>query len=125
VQTNIPIFNRNQGEIERVRREQQQMEARVTEIEASIGIEVENAFEQYRTAQELLASIRTDMLGQAKDVREITAFSYRRGEASLIEFLDAQRAFNDTMQAYNEAQAEYARSLYALDSASGVAGGGQ
>jgi outer membrane protein TolC len=38
-------------------------------------------------------------------------YSYRAGEASLVEFLDAQRAFNDTMQGYNEARAEYARSL--------------
>jgi cobalt-zinc-cadmium efflux system outer membrane protein len=33
--------------------------------------------------------------------------------------LDAQRAFNETMQAYNEARAEYARSLYLLDSVTG------
>ena len=44
-----------------------------------------------------------------------TEYSYRRGEASFIEFLDAVRAFNDTMQSYNEARADYARSLYALD----------
>jgi cobalt-zinc-cadmium efflux system outer membrane protein len=36
-----------------------------------------------------------------------------------VEFLDAVRAFNDTMQSYNEARASYARSLYALDSMSG------
>ncbi len=37
----------------------------------------------------------------------------------LLELLDAQRAFNETMQAYNESRAEYARSLYVLDSISG------
>ena len=37
------------------------------------------------------------------------------------ELLDAQRAFNDTMQSYNEARAEYARSLYLIDSISGKA----
>jgi cobalt-zinc-cadmium efflux system outer membrane protein len=123
LQTNLPIFNRNQGEIERVRRQQQQIEARIRDLQATIQMEVRNSFEQYRTAQELLASIEKDMLGQAKDVREITAYSYRRGEATLIEFLDAQRAFNETMQAYNEARAEYARSLYALESAAGIEGG--
>ena len=44
---------------------------------------------------------------------------YRRGEASFVEFLDAVRAFNDTMQSYNEARADYARSLYTLDSIAG------
>ena len=59
------------------------------------------------------------MLTQAQDVRTTTEYSYRRGEASFVEFLDAVRAFNDTMQSYNEARADYARSLYTLDSISG------
>ncbi len=122
-QTNIPLFNRNQGEIERVRREQQQIEARLRELEASIAVEVDNAYQQYLTALTLLADIERDMLSQARDVRSITEYSYTRGEATLVEFLDAQRAFNETMQAYNEARAEFARSLYTLDSVAGTYGG--
>ena len=53
------------------------------------------------------------------EVRTTTEYSYRRGEASLIEFLDAVRAFNDTMHGYNDARAEFARSLYSLDSLAG------
>lgn len=121
-QTNIPVFNRNQGEIERVRREQQQIDARLRELQTSIGVEVENVYQRYRTALSLLADIEKDMLGQARDVRNITEYSYKRGEATLIEFLDAQRAFNETMQTYNESRAEYARSLYSLDSVAGTAG---
>ena len=56
------------------------------------------------------------MLGQA---RQIIEYSYKRGEATFVEFLDAQRAFNETMQGYNEARAELARSLYLMDSISG------
>jgi cobalt-zinc-cadmium efflux system outer membrane protein len=59
------------------------------------------------------------MLAQARDVRQITEYSYKRGEATFVEFLDAQRAFNETMQGYNEARAELARSLYLMDSISG------
>ena len=61
------------------------------------------------------------MLSEAREVRQVTEYSYRRGEASLLEFLDATRAFNETMQAYNDARADYARSLYLLDSVSGKA----
>ena len=59
------------------------------------------------------------MLNKARDVRQITEYSYRRGEATFVEFLDATRAYNDTIQSYNEARAEYARSLYLIDSVSG------
>ena len=46
-------------------------------------------------------------------------FSYRRGEASFVEFLDARRACNGTAQSHNEARAEYARSLYLIDATIG------
>jgi len=115
----IPIFNRNQGEIERVRRERDQIVARIQSLEATIRNEVRTAHQQYETARSLLARIEADMLAQARDVRGTTEYSYRRGEASFVELLDAQRAYNDTMQSYNEARAEYARSLYTIDSISG------
>lgn len=119
LQTNLPVFNRNQGEIERVRRELQQHEMQFKRIAAEIRTEVTNAYDQFQTSKALLHGIETDMLSQAREVREITEYSYLRGGASLIEFLDAQRAFNDTMQSYNEARAEYARSLYLLDATTG------
>ena len=56
---------------------------------------------------------------EAQQVRETMLYSYRRGEASFVEFLDAQRAFNDTVQGYNDARADYARSLFLIDSISG------
>ncbi|MCI0660347.1 MAG: hypothetical protein L0220_04670 [Acidobacteria bacterium] len=59
------------------------------------------------------------MRGKARGVLGPIDYSYRSEEASFVEFLDAQRAFNDTMQSYNKARAEYARSLYLIDSTIG------
>jgi len=117
----LPVFNKNQGEIERARQEGLQIQAKIRALQNDISTEVENAYQQYATAKDLLESFEKDMLAQARDVRETTLYSYRRGEASFVELLDAQRAFNDTMQGYNEARAEYARSLYLIDSISGKA----
>jgi cobalt-zinc-cadmium efflux system outer membrane protein len=119
-QTNIPIFNRNQGEIERARQEQRQIEARIRAMEATVDTDVEVAYLQYATARATLEKIERTMLDKARDVRSITEYSYRRGEASFVEFLDAQRAYNDTMQAYNDARADFARGLYTIDSATGA-----
>jgi cobalt-zinc-cadmium efflux system outer membrane protein len=117
----LPVFNRNQGEIQRARQEQQQILTRIKAAEAGVQDEVRNAWVQYNTARELLDSIERDLLDQARDVRTTMEYSYRRGEASLVEFLDAQRAFNDARQSYNDARADYARSLYTIDSISGKA----
>ena len=115
----LPVFNKNQGEIERARREQQQIQARIRALELTVGTDVETAYEQYSTARSLLESVEKEMLGKARQVRETMDYSYRRGEASFVEFLDAQRTFNETLQTFNEARAEYARNLYAIDSVTG------
>ena len=117
----LQIFNRNQGEIARARQEQRQGGLRVHALELVVATEVENAYNRFQTAQGLLQAIRGQLLEGARDVREITDFSYQRGEATLLQLLDAQRTFNDTMQDYNEARAEYARSLYLLDGVCGKA----
>ena len=117
----LPVFNRNQGEIARAGRELDQSGARIRALAARVDNEVDAAWQQYSTARSLLESIEETVLAKAKSVRERTDYSYRRGEASFVEFLDAQRAFNDVMQSYNDARAGYARSLYLIDAATAAA----
>jgi len=114
----IPVWNKNQGEIARAQRETMQAGARIEAMRAQISNEVQVAYEQYVTSQSQVDRIERDMLQQARDVRDTTEYSYRRGEASFVEFLDAQRAYNDTMQSYNDARADHARNLYLIDSVS-------
>lgn len=115
----LPIFNRNQGEIERARLEQRQIEARISALESEIRNEARMAWRQYETARTLLTYIETEMLEQVSQVLDTMEFSYKRGEASFVDFLDARRACNDTRQSYNEARAEYARSLFLIDATIG------
>ena len=115
----LPIFNRNQGEIARARVQQQQLDTKTKALEAGIEAELDEAFTEYTSSRRVVERIETGMLTQARDVRATMEYSYRRGEASLVEFLDAVRAFNDTARSYNEARADYARSLYSLDAISG------
>ena len=120
-QTPLRVFNRNQGEIERARKEQEQILIRIRAAQVDIQNEVRNAWVQYSTSRGLLESIEHDLLEQAREVRTTMEYSYRRGEASLVEFLDAQRAFNDARQSANDARADFARSLYTIDAVSGKA----
>src|SRR5262249_58019533 len=114
--TNLPLFNRNQGEIERARQEQRQLEARYGALQATIENEVDTAYAQYEISRNTVERIETTMLDTARDVSQITEYSYRRGEATFVELLDATRAYNDTIQSYKDARADYARSLYLIES---------
>lgn len=115
----LPVFDRNQGEIARARHELRQAELRVRALEAAIVAEVENAHQHCQASRRLLEEIETGMLAQAREVRDITEYSYTRGQASLLELLDAQRTFNDAYAAWTEARAEYARCLDRLEALTG------
>jgi cobalt-zinc-cadmium efflux system outer membrane protein len=117
----IPIFNRNQGEIARARAESGQAATRVQALEAAVRAQVVTAYQHCAAARDQLVQTETDVLSRARDVREAIEYSYRRGEASFVELLDAQRAFNEATTTRNEATAEYARSLYQLEAAAGKA----
>jgi cobalt-zinc-cadmium efflux system outer membrane protein len=116
----LPVFNRNQGEIARAERETNQAAALIRAAAARVDSEVSVTWQQYANSRDLLEDIEGRILSKARDVRQTTEYSYRRGEASLIEFLDAQRTFNEVMQSYAQARANYARSLYQIDSVSAI-----
>jgi cobalt-zinc-cadmium efflux system outer membrane protein len=84
-------------------------------LEQDVALEAANAYAEYVASRDIVETIETRMLTPATDVRATTEYAYRRGEATFVEFLDAVRAYNDTMQSYNEARASFARSLYTLD----------
>jgi cobalt-zinc-cadmium efflux system outer membrane protein len=119
IATPLPLFDRNQGNVARARLEGREVDARLSQLQQVIAHEVDLASAQYAAAEGTLRTVETDMLSQARDVRAITDYAYRRGQATLIELLDAQRAFNETMQAWNEARAEYARSVFLVRAAVG------
>jgi cobalt-zinc-cadmium efflux system outer membrane protein len=111
----LPVFNRNQGGVERARDEHLAVRARLRAAELGIGVELDNAYIAYETARELLAGFEGGLLKTAGQVLATANYAYRRGDASLVELLDAQRAFNETRRGYNEARAAYANALYTID----------
>ena len=115
----LPIFDRNQGNVARAGHEERQADSRARQLEQVIASDVDLAVAQYEAAEAALKTVEGEMLVQARDVRAITDYAYRRGEATLIEFLDAQRAFNDTMQAWNEARAGFAHGVFLVRAAVG------
>ena len=115
----IPLFNRNQGEVARAGAEHAQLKRSEVAIRAQIAGEVKEAWEQYENARSLVAEIERDLLGPSQEAKDITSYVYQAGASSLIDVLDSQRAFNETMSAYYSAQADYRRAAGRLASAVG------
>ena len=118
----IPLFDTNEGEIQRARHETDQIVAKGKALEAQIRQELASAWQMYEAAEKTVRQIETNMLTQARQVLDTMEYSYRGGHATLVELLDAQRSYNDIMLSYNEALAEFARSRYLLLSIMGQGG---
>jgi outer membrane protein, heavy metal efflux system len=115
----LPFYSRNQGEIARARAEKEQIARQIQVLKAQVQTEVKTTVQEFRMVRELVKSIERDLLKPAEQARDTSAYVYHSKGSSLIEFLDAQRAFNETMQSYYEAQASYRRALIQLNSTVG------
>ena len=118
--TPLPFSNRNQGEIARANAQIVQGSQQVTASKAGIEADVESSLHEYTVTKELVASIERDLLAPARNAQEISSYTYRAGGSTLLELLDAQRAFNDTMQSYVDARASLRRAASRLNAAVGA-----
>jgi outer membrane protein, heavy metal efflux system len=116
----LPVFNKNQGEIARAGAEHNKADRSLAALETTVGGEVASAYQEFESARQLLGDIERDLLKPVADARAGTAYVYQAGATSLLDVLDAQRAFNDTMDTYYTAQAAYRRAEARLGLVSGV-----
>ncbi|HEY1308078.1 MAG TPA: TolC family protein [Vicinamibacterales bacterium] len=110
----LPVFNRNQGEIARAEAEGDKATRTATAVETNVAGEVASAYEAFDASRQLLIEIERDLLEPTAAARAGTTYMYQAGATSLLDVLDAQRAYNDTMETYYTAQAAYRRAQATL-----------
>jgi outer membrane protein, heavy metal efflux system len=116
----MPIFDRNQGEIARTQYAITQSQELSNE-QASIALtDVTNSYEALRTDDEVVELYQSGYLKQAEDSRDISQYAYQHGSASLLDFLDAERSYRATEYAYRQALANYMTSLEQMRQAVGT-----
>ena len=96
----LRIFDRNQGEKLRTQLDITHAERAREVTEAQVYGDVDSAYATVVSNIELLKPYRDKYLKLAKDVRDTMEFSYQRGQAALLDYLDAQRDYRATYVAY-------------------------
>lgn len=116
----LPIFDRNQGEIARANYVIAQ--SRELELAASDQVmsDVLNAYEGVRDNDQVVTLYRSGYLDQAKQSRDIAEYAYKKGAASLLDFLDAERSYRSTELAYRQSLASYLSAVEQLREAVGT-----
>jgi cobalt-zinc-cadmium efflux system outer membrane protein len=116
----LPIFDRGQGEIARtgyVLRQAQEQELSASDTVLS---DVSNAYAAVRSNDEIVQLYTSGYLKQAQASRDISEYAYKRGAASLLDFLDSERSYRAVQLAYRQALAAYMTALEQLKEAEGT-----
>jgi cobalt-zinc-cadmium efflux system outer membrane protein len=116
----LPIFNRNQGEIARTGYALMQAQEQQQAASDTVLSDVADAYEAVRSNDEVVQLYTSGYLKQAQDSRDISEYAYKRGAASLLDFLDAERSYRSIQLAYRQALASYMTALEQLKEATGT-----
>ena len=115
----LRIFDRNQGEIARTRADEKRAAAAREAVAIQALADVDTALTTLGTERDKLTLRRDKYLIKAQQARDLTDYAYRRGGVSLLDFLDAQRAYRETALEYVRALGNYWTSFYQLEAAVG------
>jgi cobalt-zinc-cadmium efflux system outer membrane protein len=119
-QMQMPIFDRNQGEIARAGFAITQAQEQERFANGQVLTDVRDAFENLRTNDQVVGLYRSGYLEEAQQSRDISEYAYRHGAASLLDFLDAERTYRSIQLAYRQALASYLLALEQLRQAVGT-----
>jgi outer membrane protein, heavy metal efflux system len=116
----LPVFDRNQGEIARTRYAVTQAQEQASETTQQVSTDVVDAYENLRSNDQIVQLYRGGYVDQAKQSRDISEYAYRRGAASLLDFLDAERTYRANQLAYRQSLANYMLAIEQLRQAVGT-----
>lgn len=116
----LPLWDRNQGEIARTRYAITQSQESKAAAEETVMTEVETAYETVGTGRRVVELYQSGYLKQSQESRDISEYAYKRGAASLLDYLDAERSYRSTQLAYRQSLATYMLALEQLREAVGT-----
>lgn len=106
VMLEVPLFDRNQGNIRSARADIATSRATLREVEIDLAAQTAQVINIYRQAQRLVNWYEEFILPKARETLQITQQLYARGEVTFLNLLEAQRILTQTELAFVEAQSE-------------------
>lgn len=116
----IPIYNRNQGNIERAKVNVLQTQVQLAQLERSIQDEVSEAVREYQLSLDAIHEQEREVLPACRKVRDAAQRRWLGGSTSILEFLDAQKEFNERVREYRDSLVRHRRAMLDLNTAVGT-----
>ncbi len=115
----LPLFYRQQGEIQKAQADVQTQSLQAARTEAQVVSDVETGLSDYRTSAQLARRMEGGLLERARRARDLVVVQHQKGAASLLDYLDAQRTFTATSVEYLQDLALFWGAVFRLELAVG------
>lgn len=115
----LPVWYRRQGEIGTAMGTHREAQAERDRMQQELEQTITQHFREVQTAQAQMQVFEQGLLHQAKEALDIAQFSFRHGATSLLEVIDAQRVYRQTLLEYAQARADHSIALVRLERAVG------
>ncbi len=119
VEGTLPIFYFQRGEITKAEADLRTQDLTRSKTEAQVVSDVETAWTNLQATRRLVERMEARLLDRASRARDLTEIQYKKGAASLLEFLDAQRQWIATNVEYLQDLANYWTAVFQLEQAVG------
>ena len=116
----LPLFDRRAGAIDAAGAESRRREAVATSLRRRIAREAADACDAFRVAQSQHARLARELGAETRAVLTAAQVAYAEGEITLVEWLDAVRAYRETEASFTSLGAEVLIRRAALERAVGA-----
>jgi cobalt-zinc-cadmium efflux system outer membrane protein len=116
----LPLLYQYQGEIAKAEADLRSQSVRRDKIEAQIGSDVATALATFQATRTRVERMEGRLLDRARRARDLVEFQYKKGAASLLELLDAERTFIATNVEYRQNLADYWTAVFQVEQATGT-----
>lgn len=110
----------NKGALQAAKFRAQQAEMQYDQARLQVQTEVMQAYRRFESLQDQVRHYQGGMMEKAKEVLDGKIYSYHRGEAPLLEILDARRTYNEVQSQYIETLYDYNAALVELERTAGI-----
>jgi cobalt-zinc-cadmium efflux system outer membrane protein len=116
----LPVYNRNQGNIQRAKINVSQTQVELAQLERQIQDEVADAVQEFELSLAAVLEIEREILPAARRVRDSALRRFQGGNTGVIEYLEAQKDFNERVRDYRDSLVRHRRAMLDLNTAVGA-----
>jgi cobalt-zinc-cadmium efflux system outer membrane protein len=115
----LPIYNRNQGGIERAKINVHQTHLELADAERQAQVDVAEALQEFETTRRQVRELEDEIIPEATLARDEAFKLMTQGAQSILDYINAQLEFNQIVKQYLDTRIRYRRSMLSINTVVG------